>query len=58
MKNKMMHSIQKNFTTAQGKYIDYTVGDDWQGLCTILFYSGLGAVLASVGIYMAAVYLI
>lgn len=58
MKNKMMHSIHRNFTTAQGKYIDYTVGDDWQELGTILFYSGLGAVLASIGIYMAAVYVI
>lgn len=58
MKKQGMHSIHKHLTTTQGKYIDYTVGDDWQGLGTILFYSGLGAVLASIGIYMAAVYLI
>lgn len=53
-----MNMIQKHFTTSRTKHIDYTVGDDWRGYCTTLFYSMLGAVLASVGIYMAAVYLI
>lgn len=48
--------LNKNST--HGIIFDYIVGDDWQTYCAYLFIAMLGAVMASVAIYMAAVYLI
>ena len=48
--------LNKNST--HGILFDYTIGDDWQTFGAYAFIAGTCAVMASLGIYMLAVYVL
>ena len=56
MRTHTRYNTRKQFTT-EGIIFDYSL-DDWQTFGAYAFIAGLGAVLASVAIYMAAVYVL
>ena len=58
MRTHTRYNTLLNKNSTHGIIFDYTFGDDWQTYCAYLFIAMLGAVMASVAIYMAAVYLI